>query len=77
MFSLKIAKTPLFGAALLCATLPAVAAEESNSGATGRVAPIHHATINCPGVTSVPTPKAIRFTFASPTAQRATSRVCI
>jgi hypothetical protein len=54
MFCIKIAKIPLFAAALLCATLPALATEETNSGATGRVAPIHHATINCPGVTSVP-----------------------
>jgi hypothetical protein len=53
MFRVKFAKSSLFGAALLCAALPALAAEESSSGAAP-VARLPHATINCPGISSVP-----------------------
>ena len=53
MFRVMFQKSSLFGAALLCAALPALAAEESNSGMPP-VARLPHATINCPGISSVP-----------------------
>ncbi len=51
-FNSSISKYSLIGAALLCASLPALAAEES----APVVAPssARRASINCPGITSVP-----------------------
>lgn len=45
-------KNSIFGAALLCAAVPALAAEESNPPVS--VARLPQATVNCPGITSVP-----------------------
>jgi hypothetical protein len=53
MFNFDFVKSSLVGAVLLCAAFPALTAEETNSGAAA-VAPIPHATINCPGISSVP-----------------------
>jgi hypothetical protein len=51
-YNFNFAKHSLFGAALLCAALPAFAAEESTPAAPVAAAP--RASINCPGITSVP-----------------------
>jgi hypothetical protein len=53
MFRFNFAKSSLVGAALLCANVSALAAEESNSGAAAATQ-LPHATINCPGISSVP-----------------------
>ncbi|HMD43890.1 MAG TPA: hypothetical protein VKH45_12475 [Candidatus Acidoferrum sp.] len=53
MFRVKFGKCSLFGAALLCAALPAFASEESGPG-VAPVASLPHATVNCPGISSVP-----------------------
>ena len=47
-------KSSLLGAALLCATVPALAAEETTNSGVAPVARLPRATINCPGITSVP-----------------------
>lgn len=56
MFRFDTVKMPLFSAALLCAALPALAVEDTSSGAAApaRVVPKRQATINCLGITSVP-----------------------
>jgi hypothetical protein len=51
-FNFNLTKYSLFGAALLCAALPATAAEESAPAVAAASAP--RASINCPGITSVP-----------------------
>src|SRR5271166_430938 len=52
MYKFNFAKHTMFASTLLFAALPAVAAKESNSGGVG--APLAHASVNCPGISSVP-----------------------
>jgi hypothetical protein len=52
MSKFTFAKHTLASAALLCAELPALAANEASPAAM--VAPASRASINCPGITSVP-----------------------
>jgi hypothetical protein len=52
MSKFTLAKYTLAGATLLCAGLPSLAATETTS--PGAVAPAPRASINCPGITSVP-----------------------
>ncbi len=52
-FKFNFKKHSLFGAALLCAALPAIAAEETTPS-SAPVASAPRASINCPGISSVP-----------------------
>src|SRR5208283_4547368 len=51
-FNFRFKKYSILGAALLCASLRALAAEESAPAVAPSSLP--HASINCPGITSVP-----------------------
>jgi len=48
----KLAKHTVFASTLLFGALPALAANEANSAPA--VAAVQHASVNCPGITSVP-----------------------
>jgi hypothetical protein len=52
MYKFNFPKQTLFTAALICAGLPALAAAETSSSAP--VTALPHASVNCPGITSVP-----------------------
>ncbi len=52
MYKFNFAKHTLLASAALFAALPALAAEGSNSSVAVAAAP--HASVNCPGITSVP-----------------------
>ena len=52
MYKFNFAKHTLFATAVLFTALPALAVEESSSGAPAATLP--HASVNCPGISSVP-----------------------
>ncbi len=54
MFQVRLGRSLLAGAALLCAAVTAFPAEETTNTGAVPVSRLPHATINCPGISSVP-----------------------